>query len=49
VWALEKVGFESDAVQVAKLSTDRGKVKGVTPTVGAEATRIAAALKKPAA
>jgi hypothetical protein len=48
VWALEKVGFESDAPQVAKLSADRGKVKGVTPTIGAEATRIAAALKKPA-
>jgi hypothetical protein len=48
VWALEKVGFESDAPQLAKLSGDRGKVKGVTPTIGAEATRIAAALKKPA-
>jgi hypothetical protein len=47
VWALEKVGFDSDAVQVAKLSADKGKVKGITPTVGAEATRIAAALKKP--
>lgn len=48
VWALEKVGFESDAAQVAKLSADRGKVKGVTPTIGTEATRIAAGLKKPA-
>jgi hypothetical protein len=48
VWALEKVGFASDAPQVAKLSGDRGKVKGVVPTIGAEATRIAAGLKKPA-
>jgi hypothetical protein len=47
VWTLEKVGFESDAAQVAKLSADKGKVKGITPTIGAEATRIAAALKKP--
>jgi len=48
VWALEKVGFESDAPQVVKLSADRGKVKGVPPTIGAEATRVAAGLKKPA-
>jgi len=47
VWSLEKVGFDSDATQLAKLSADKGKVKGITPTVGAEATRIAAGLKKP--
>jgi hypothetical protein len=47
VWTLEKVGFESDAVQVAKLSGDKGKVKGITPSIGAEATRVSGALKKP--
>ena len=48
VLALEKVGFDSDAAQVAKLAGDRAKVKGFPTTIGAEATRIAKALKKPA-
>jgi hypothetical protein len=47
VWALEKVGFNSDIPALAKLSADKGKVKGIAPTIGAEATRVAAALKKP--
>jgi hypothetical protein len=49
VWALEKVGFDSDAAQVAKLTADRGKVKGLPVTIGAEATRVSGALKKPKA
>jgi hypothetical protein len=48
VLAVEKIGFDSDAAQVAKLSGDRAKVKGFPTTIGAEATRISAALKKPA-
>jgi hypothetical protein len=48
VWALEKVGFESDAKAVAKLVKDRGKVKGISTTIGAEATRVVSHLKKPA-
>jgi hypothetical protein len=48
VWALEKVGFESDAKAVAKLGKDRGKVKGIPTTIGAEATRVLSRLKKPA-
>lgn len=47
VWALEKVGFDSDAAQVTKLSGDKARVKGIASTVGAEATRVAAGLKKP--
>jgi hypothetical protein len=47
VWALEKVGFNSDVPALAKLSGDRAKVKGIGPAIGAEATRIAGALKKP--
>jgi hypothetical protein len=46
VWALEKVGFNSDAAALTKLTADKGKVKGITPAIGAEATRIAATLKK---
>jgi hypothetical protein len=48
VWALEKSGFANDAPQVAKLTADRGVVKGFPPrtTIGAEAIRVVAMLKK---
>ncbi len=50
VLALEKSGLDSDAAGVAKLSKDRAAVKGFAKgrTVGAEAARVAAALKKTA-
>jgi hypothetical protein len=46
VWSLERVGFASDAPQLTKLTTDRAKVKGLTPTVGSEALRVEDVLKK---
>lgn len=48
VLTLEKSGFGSDAQFVIKLEKDRGVVKGFPrgDTVGAEATRVAALLKK---
>jgi hypothetical protein len=48
LWALEKSGFASDAPQVAKRTADRGVVKGFPPrtTIGSEATRVVAVLKK---
>jgi HEAT repeat protein len=50
LWTLEKSNFGSDAKQVEKLAKDRGTVKGVPgTTIGGEATRIAAVLKKQAA
>jgi hypothetical protein len=51
VWTLEKVGFDSDAAPVGKLAGDRGRPKGFPPglTIGAEAARVASALKKPGA
>jgi hypothetical protein len=45
IWSLEKAGFGGDAKQVEKLTADRGRVKGIAPTVGAEAARVTAALK----
>jgi hypothetical protein len=50
LWVLEKSAFASDAKQVEKLTKDRGTVRGLPPrtTIGAEATRIAALLKKQA-
>jgi hypothetical protein len=48
--ALEKMGFASDAVHVAKLEKDTGRVPGLPPEdqVGRQATRIAAVLRKTA-
>jgi len=48
VLTLEKSGFGSDGEHVVKLVKDRGVVKGFAPgrTVGAEAQRVAALLKK---
>jgi hypothetical protein len=45
IWTLEKAGFGGDAKQLDKHTADKGRVKGITPTVGAEAARAAAALK----
>src|SRR6185369_9936033 len=42
VWSLEKVGFNSDAKALDKLLSDKGRVKGITSSIGAEATRVAA-------
>lgn len=48
VLTLERSGLGSDADQVAKLSRDRGQVRGFPPgrTIGVEASRVAALLKK---
>jgi len=50
VLTLEKSGFESDAQFVIKLAKDKGVVKGFPrgDSVGTEATRVAALLKKAA-
>ncbi len=50
VLTLEKAGFESDAEPIAKLAKDRAAVRGFPAgqTVGKEAARVAATLKKPA-
>jgi hypothetical protein len=48
IWAFEKTGFASDAAPLAKLTADKGAIKGFprAQTVGAEATRVADKLKK---
>jgi hypothetical protein len=48
VWFLEKSGFASDAPQLSKVVNDKGSVKGLPAgtTIGREATRVVATLKK---
>jgi hypothetical protein len=48
VWTLEKVGFASDAAALVKLAGDQARIKGIPTPIGAEASRVAAGLKKPA-
>lgn len=50
VLVLEKSGLDGDAAPLLKLTKDRGTVKGFPrgQTVGVEANRVAATLKKPA-